>query len=226
VSVLAPLFLSLEVAGAATVCTFCLGLGLARWGARTHSGALGNVVEFLILMPMVFPPTITGYLLLLLLSPRGPLGPFLAACGLELLFTQAAAILASTVVSLPLMYQSCKGALLSVEPQYAAAARTIGLTERHIFWRITFPLAWPGILGGIALAFARALGEFGATLMVAGNIPGITQTLPLALYSAVLGGDQETANILLVIMLVISFALVFVVRASERRASRRRAGRV
>lgn len=185
----------------------------------------GNIVEFLILAPMVFPPTITGYLLLLFLSPRGPLGPFLAACGLEILFTRASAVIASTVVSLPLMYQSCKSALLSVEPQYAAAARTIGLSERRIFWRVTFPLAWPGILGGIALAFARALGEFGATLMVAGNIPGLTQTLPLALYSAVEGGNQEKANILLVIMLVISFTLVFVVRLCERRAAERRSGR-
>jgi molybdate transport system permease protein len=229
-NILSPLLLSLEVAAIATLCTFCLGLGLARLSTRVRRGApvrrkLWDVFECIILMPMVFPPTITGYLLLLLLGSRGPFGPLLSALGIEILFTWAAAVIAAVVVSLPLMYQACKGALLSVEPQYAAAARTLGLSERRIFWRVTFPLAWPGVLGGIALAFARALGEFGATLMIAGNIPQYTQTLPLALYSAVESGRQETANVILGIMLIFSFAIVFIVRRSERQVQMRRLAR-
>jgi len=227
-SVLSPLLLSLEVAAIATLCTFCIGLGLAHRSMRLREGrrqTLWGIFECIILMPMVFPPTITGYLLLLLLGPKGPFGSILATLGIEILFTWGAAVIASAVVSLPLLYQACKGALLSVEPQYAAAARTLGLSERRIFWRVTFPLAWPGILGGIALAFARALGEFGATLMVAGNIPGYTQTLPIALYSAVESGRQETANIILAIMLVFSLLIMLIVRRCERRVQERRLAR-
>ena len=229
VSVSAPLILSLEVATLATVCTFFLGLALARSYTREAHfctkrspirQSIKNVFEVLILAPMVFPPTITGYLLLLLLGPAGPFGSLFAALGVEILFTKAAAVIASAIVSLPLMYQACKSALLSVDTQYIFAAQTLGLSNRRIFWRILVPLARPGILGGVALAFARALGEFGATLMVAGNIPEYTQTLPLALYAAVEGGNTTTANIILGIMLVLSFGLVILARLGERRSQK------
>jgi len=216
VSVLSPIVLSLKVAVIATAVTFLAGIGLARLFS-TRQVPLRRLWEALLLLPLVFPPTLTGYLLLVLFGKRGLLGGALDRVGLSVVFTWAAAVIASFVVSLPLMYQNCKAALLGVEPQYAQAARTLGVPERRIFLRITLPIAAPGILAGTALSFARALGEFGATLMVAGNIPGRTQTFPLALYSAVEGGRSTEANILLGITVAISFCLVAVVGWAERR---------
>ncbi len=213
---LRPVFFSLRVATVATVLTLAIGLCLARLftNRRIRFRALW---ETLILLPMVFPPTITGYLLLLLLGKRGPVGAALSGLGIQIVFTRAAAVIASVTVSLPLMYQNCKAALSGVDPRFIDAARTLGLDERRIFRRITVPLAAPGILGGIALAFARALGEFGATLMIAGNIPGRTQTIPLALYSAVEGGRTSDANLYLFIAVAVSFAVIAAVGAGERR---------
>jgi molybdate transport system permease protein len=216
VSVLSPVLLSLKVAAVATAVTFVVGLGLAH-RFSTRSVPLRRVWEALLLLPLVFPPTITGYLLLVLFGRRGLLGGILAQVGIPVVFTWAAAVIASFIVSLPLMYQNCKAALLGVEPQYANAARTLGVPEGRIFRRITLPIAAPGILSGTALSFARALGEFGATLMVAGNIPGRTQTIPLALYSAVEGGRTAEANVLLAVTVVLSFGLVAVVGWCERR---------
>ena len=215
-SVFSPILLSLKVAFCATAITFIVGLGLARLFC-TRRVPLRPLWEALLLLPLVFPPTLTGYLLLMLFAKRGLLGGILGQVGISVVFTWAAAVIASFVVSLPLMYQNCKAALMGVEPQYAQAARTLGVPEGRIFRRITLPIAAPGILSGTALSFARALGEFGATLMVAGNIPGRTQTIPLALYSAVEGGRSREANILLGVTVVISFCLVAVVGWSERR---------
>lgn len=214
--VLSPILLSLKVAAIATAVTFLVGLGLARL-FTTRRVPLRRLWESLLLLPLVFPPTITGYLLLVLFGKRGPLGGILAQLGISVVFTWTAAVIASFVVSIPLMYQNCKAALLGVEPQYAQAARTLGVPEGRIFRRIILPVAAPGILGGTALSFARALGEFGATLMVAGNIPGRTQTIPLALYSAVEGGRNAEANTLLLVTVILSFGLVAVVGWCERR---------
>jgi molybdate transport system permease protein len=206
----------LKVAVIATLCTGVVGLGLARLFS-TRRVPLRRLWEALLLLPLVFPPTLTGYLLLVVFGKRGLLGEALSQVGLSVVFTWAAAVIASFVVSLPLMYQNCKAALQGVEPQYAQAARTLGVPEGRIFRRVTLPIAAPGILGGTALSFARALGEFGATLMIAGNIPGRTQTIPLALYSAVEGGRTTEANILLAVTVVLSFGLVAVVGWTERR---------
>jgi molybdate transport system permease protein len=215
-NILSPIVLSLKVALIATALTGVVGLGLARL-FTTRRVPLRRLWEALLLLPLVFPPTLTGYLLLVLFGKRGLLGGVLAQVGLSVVFTWAAAVIASFVVSLPLMYQNCKAALRGVEPQYAQAARTLGVPEGRIFRRVTLPIAAPGILGGTALSFARALGEFGATLMIAGNIPGRTQTIPLALYSAVEGGRTTEANILLAVTVVLSFGLVAVVGWTERR---------
>jgi len=214
---LRPILFSLRVATASTVVTLVLGVGLAR--ILTRRGVrLGELWETLILLPMVFPPTITGYLLLLLLGKRGPIGSALAAIGVQVVFTRLAAVIAAVTVSLPLMYQNCKAAVSGVDQRLIDAARTLGLGEGRIFRRVTLPLAAPGILGGIALSFARALGEFGATLMIAGNIPGRTQTIPLALYSAVEGNRSGEANIYLAITVVLSFSVIAVVGLADRRA--------
>jgi molybdate transport system permease protein len=211
-----PVLLSLKVASVATLLCFVIGLSLARLFASRRV-PLAGIWEALILMPMALPPTVLGYILLLLFGKRGPLGAILERLGIPVIFTMAAAVIASIVVSLPLMYQSCKAALRSVDPQYAAAARTLGLRDGFIFWRVTFPLAAPGIISGAVLSFARALGEFGATLMVAGNIPGRTQTIPLALYSAVEGGRSGEAGLLLGITVALAFVLVAIVGWCERR---------
>lgn len=213
-----PILLSLRVATIATAISFVLGLGLARLFTRKNV-RLSFLWEGLILLPMVFPPTITGYLLLLLLGKRGPLGSLLDSVGIHVVFTWPAAVIASVTVSLPLMYQNCKAALLGVNKRYIDAARTLGLSEGSIFRRITFPLALPGILGGVALSFARALGEFGSTLMIAGNIPGRTQTMPLALYSAVEGGRSDEANLYLLVTVILSFALIAIVGICQRKAA-------
>jgi molybdate transport system permease protein len=216
VNVISPILLSVRIAAIATVLTFVVGLGLARIFAA-YRVPLRSVWEALLLLPLVFPPTITGYLLLVVFGRRGLFGGILAQAGIQVVFTWAAAVIASFVVSLPLMYQNCKAALRAVEPQYAQAARTLGVSEGRIFRRVTLPIAAPGILAGTALSFARALGEFGATLMAAGNIPGRTQTIPLAIYSAVEAGRSSEANILLGVTVALSFVLVAVVGWSERR---------
>jgi molybdate transport system permease protein len=217
-TLLFPILLSLRVAVLATAFTLVVGLGLAKlFVSRTVR--LRRLWESLILLPMVFPPTITGYLLLVVFGKRSPVGALLAQLGLSVIFTWVAAVIASFVVSLPLMFQNCKAALRSVDPQFENAARTLGLREGRIFLRVTLPLAMPGILSGTALSFARALGEFGATLMIAGNIPGRTQTIPLALYSAVESGRQVEANILLAVTVALSFAVVIVVSFHERRGA-------
>lgn len=223
-SLLSPILLSLRVAALATLVTLAAGLGLARLlGLRRVP--LRRLWEAVIMLPLVFPPTLTGYLLLVILGKRGPVGALLASLGLTVVFTWAAAVVASFVVSLPLMFQNCKAALLAVDPQYENAARTLGLSEGRVFRRITLPLAAPGILSGTALSFARAMGEFGATLMVAGNIPGRTQTIPLALYAAVEAGRSVEANILLGVTVGLCFALVAIVSVYERRGFRARDGR-
>lgn len=210
-----PVFLSLKVAAISTALSFAFGLGLARF-LLYKRGAARALIEPIVLLPMVMPPTVLGYILLTVLGRRGLIGSLLSAAGVQVIFTWAAAVIASTVVSLPLMYQSCRAALRNVDEQYAAAARTLGLGEIGIFFKIVLPLAAPGVIAGTALSFARALGEFGATLMIAGNIPGKTQTLPMALYLAVEAGRSGDARRLLIVSVAAAFALILVIGACER----------
>jgi len=204
-----PITLSLKVALIAVCIDFVFGLAIARSMARKEFVGK-NIIESIIILPMVLPPTVLGYGMLILLGKRGGLGQMLMEqFGIQIIFTWWAAALASAVVSFPLMYQSAKAAFASVDIFLEQAARTLGTGEMRIFLTITLPLAWPGILAGLVLAFARALGEFGATLMVAGNIPGKTQTIPLAIYSAVETGDDELAKTLVLTITILSFAAVF-----------------
>jgi len=207
--ILSPILISLKVAAIATVITLIMGVLLARLFTKYNFKGK-DILEALVLLPMVLPPSLTGYGLLILFGKRGILGRLLYdSFGMSIVFTWAAACIASAVVAVPLMYQSCKAAFLNTDHVYEKAARTLGASEKKIFWRIALPLAWPGIISGIVLSFARSLGEFGATLMIAGNIPGKTQTIPVAIYYAVEGGDKKTANILMLIVVLFSFALVY-----------------
>ncbi len=187
-----PILISLETSATATLIIFFLGLAAAYWRVRSGTAA-SRLMDALFVMPLVLPPTVVGYLLLLLLGRGGPAGRALEALGLNVLFTWPSTVIAATVVAFPLMYLSCRGALQQTPSGFAQAARTLGAGEWTVFWKITLPLAWPGILAGTVLAFARALGEFGATLMLAGNIPGRTQTLPIAIFFAAEAGEMRQA---------------------------------
>ncbi len=204
-----PILLSLKVALIAVTIDMILATLLARVLARrTFPGK--NLLESCIILPMVLPPTVLGYGLLILLGKRGLLGSLLLdSFDWQIVFTWWAAIIAAAVVSFPLMYQSAKAAFASVDASLEQAARTLGSNEWRVFLRVTLPLAYPGLLAGLVLSFARALGEFGATLMVAGNIPGKTQTIPLAIYFAVETGDNIMARNLVLVITGISISALF-----------------
>jgi molybdate transport system permease protein len=206
-----PALLSIVVTGAASLLILLLGLILAAILARRRFP--GRVaVETLIALPLVLPPSVVGYYLLRLLGRGGPLAEWL---GLRLLFTPEAAVLAATVVGLPLMVQAAQAAFAGVDPALENAARTLGSGEAEVFFRITLPLARRGILAGWVLGAARALGEFGATLMVAGNIPGRTQTLPLAIYDLVQNRRYGQATRLVLLVTAIAFLALYLIRRLE-----------
>lgn len=204
-----PIVLSLKVAVASVAIVILTGIPLAGLMARRDFPGK-DVVESLITLPMVLPPSVIGFILLWLFGKNGPFGQFLKqAFDVSVVFTLVGAVIAAAVVAFPLMYQSVKAGVEGVDQTLEKAARTLGAGELRVFFTITLPLAWPGIVSGFILAFARSLGEFGATLMIAGNIPGRTQTMPIAIYMANEGGDTRTAMILVVIMTVFSFLVVF-----------------
>jgi len=205
---LQPLVLTLQVALLATLFAGALGIAAGHWMAhRRFAGQ--DVLDAVLVLPMVLPPTVLGYYLIVLIGRNGPLGHWLeAAFGIRLLFTWQGAVLASTVVGFPLVYKAARAAFEDVDPRFANAARTLGSSEREVFWRIALPLARRGIGAGLALTFARCMGEFGATLMVAGNLPGRTQTLSVAIYSAVQAGDDRLAFTLTVIVSLLCVALL------------------
>ncbi len=205
-----PLWISLKSSAIATFVTFFLGIVAARWmlSTRIRGKAL---IEGILISPLVLPPTVVGFLLLLLFGRNGAIGQFLLQFDLTIIFTWQAAAITATVVSFPLMYKTALGAFEQIDANLLNAARTLGASEWQVFWRIMLPLAWPGILAGTILAFARALGEFGATLMLAGNIPGQTQTIPMAIYFAVEAGDMKQAAIWVLIILSLSLSVLTVV---------------
>jgi molybdate transport system permease protein len=193
-----PLLLSLKVAGWATAIDVVLGVAVAFGLSRWRSSAR-ELVDSLLTLPLVMPPTVLGYYLLVLLGRHGVIGAWLDKFDIRLVFTWQGAVIASAVVAFPLVLKSARTAFETVDPQFERAARTLGISEAAVFFRVTLPLAARGILAGALLAFARALGEFGATLMIAGNLPGRTQTLSVAVYAAVQAGDDSTANILVIV---------------------------
>ncbi len=217
------LALTLKVAGWATAINLLLGVAVGLLLARkTFPGR--DLLDALLTLPMVMPPTVLGYYLLVLIGRNGPLGAWLqSSFGINLIFTWQGAVIAATVVAFPLVFKSARAAFEAIDPQLEQAARVLGTGEAAVFFRVTLPLAWRGILAGVLLAFARATGEFGATLMVAGSIPGKTQTLSIAVYEAVQAGQDDVANFL---VLVTSLTCVAVLLAAGRLAPGRVAARV
>jgi molybdate transport system permease protein len=208
---ISPVLISLRTASAAIVATFFTGLMAAALVARTRRRGWKMILDGILTLPLVLPPTVAGFFLLYIFGVRGPVGKFfLDFFGLRIAFSWAATVLASTAISFPLMYRSARGALEQVDPNLIYAARTLGMSEWAIFWKVSLPTAIPGIASGAVLAFARGLGEFGATAMIAGNIAGKTRTLPLAIYSAVASGDMDEAYDYVLVILLVSFIVVAV----------------
>jgi len=196
------------VAGWATLLNLVLGVGVGFVLARRRFPGR-ELLDALLTLPMVMPPTVLGYYLLVLIGRRGPIGAWLQAhFGIQLIFTWQGAVIAATIVAFPLVFKSARAAFEAVDPQLEQAARVLGLGEAAVFFRVTLPLAWRGILAGVLLAFARATGEFGATLMVAGSIPGKTQTLSVAVYEAVQAGQDDVANFLVAVTSVTCVAVL------------------
>jgi len=190
-----PLWLSLQVSIVATAITLVLGVPVAwAFGRRRFPGR--DLLAALVITPLVLPPTVLGYYLLVLVGPRGPIGRLLDTVGIELAFTWRGAVLAACVASIPLLIRAAQAGFEAVDPRLEAAARTLGRSEWSVFWSVTLPLAWRAVMAGAVLAFCRAFGDFGITLMVAGSIPGRTQTLPLAIYDHVQANQMPEANTL------------------------------
>lgn len=203
-----PLLLSLKVAGWATAINLVLGVATGFFLARTRFPGR-DLLDSLLTLPMVMPPTVLGYYLLVLAGRNSVFGSWLYdSFGINLIFTWQGAVLASCVVAFPLVFKPARAAFEEVNPQLEQAGRVLGLNELAVFFRITLPLAWRGILAGLLLAFARALGEFGATLMIAGSIPGRTQTLSIAVYEAVQAGQDQTANLLVAITSLVCISVL------------------
>lgn len=213
-----PLILSLQVAGVATLLALLGGVALG-WLFARHRFVGSTVLEAICMLPLVLPPTVIGYAILVLAGRRSALGSWLREnLDYSLIFNWHGAVVASAVVALPLVLKSASAAFAGVDPTLEAAARTLRQSPWSVFVRITLPLAWPGILAGTLLAFARAMGEFGASLMVAGSIPQQTQTLSMAIYDAVQSGQDETALLLVFVTSLLSVAVLLL---SSRFLSRR-----
>lgn len=210
---LIPLWLTLKVALLATLIAGLAGIGLAWWLSRSQFPGK-SILDSILVLPMVLPPTVIGYYLIVLIGRNGVLGRYLHDwLGINLMFTWQGAVIAASVVSLPLVYKGARAAFEEVDGRFANAARTLGAGEFELFVWVALPLAIRGIAAGLMLAFARAMGEFGATLMIAGNLPGKTQTLSIAVYEAVQAGDDARA---LWLTLIISLVCMVVLVVSGR----------
>jgi molybdate transport system permease protein len=216
---LAPLWISMQTVAVATVITFFLGIAAARWMAR-YEGKFKNLIDGLFILPLILPPTVVGFGLLLLFGKHGPIGALMSSADISIIFSWPATVITAVIMAFPLMYMSARGAFEQVDRDIENAARTLGAGEWRVFWSITLPLAWSGVAAGTILALARSLGEFGATLMLAGNIPGKTATIPVAIYFSIEGGDFNQALVLIVITLVIAFACIGAMAYFKRKIAR------
>ncbi|MBZ0312507.1 molybdate ABC transporter permease subunit [Clostridium butyricum] len=202
-----PLWISIKTALLSTLITFFIGISVSYFMAN-YRGKLKGVIDGILTLPLILPPTVVGFFLLLICGKNGPIGKLMILFDKSIIFSWSATVIAAIVVSFPMMYRSSRSAFEQIDTNLIFAARTLGLSELKIFYKIALPLAWPGIIGGLVLSFARAIGEFGATLMIAGNIPGRTQTMPLAIFFAVEGGDMQKALLWVLIITMLSLILI------------------
>jgi len=204
-----PLWISIKTATISTIITFFLGIIISYWMSN-FKGKSKGLIDGLFTLPLILPPTVVGFFLLLICGKNGPVGKLLELFNTSLIFSWSATVLAAIVVSFPMMYRTTRSAFEQIDINILSAARTLGLSEFKIFYKIAIPLAMPGIIGGLVLSFARAIGEFGATLMLAGNIPGRTQTMPLAIFFAAEGGDMQKAILWVAIIVTLSLVLILI----------------
>jgi len=206
-----PIWVSLKTTLTATLFTFVVGVMAARWRYSCRKPYVG-IVDAILLLPLALPPTVIGLALLLLFGRNSPVGQFLSEFGMTVIFSWEATVITAFVASFPLMYQSAHAAFQSIDPELLDVGRLFGMNEWQLLWQVMLALAWPGILAGVILSFVRALGEFGATLMLAGNLPGRTQTIPLAIFFYIDGGESGQAIALSVITLLISVVTLLIIR--------------
>lgn len=202
-----PLLISLRATIIATIVTFFMGIAAACF-VSGYRGKFKGLIDGVFTLPLVLPPTVVGFLLLILFGKNGPLGKLLMAIGTTVIFSWPATVIAASVVAFPLMYRTVRSAFEQIDQNIINAARTLGVSEWKIFWKITIPLSWPGVAAGTVLAFARALGDFGATLMIGGNIPGKTLTIPAAIFFAAEGGEMRKALIWVILIFIISLIVM------------------
>ncbi|MDF0554688.1 molybdate ABC transporter permease subunit [Kamptonema sp. UHCC 0994] len=219
-----PLLISLKTAGLATIATFFTAIPIAYW-MLNYRGRWKSVIEGIFVSPLILPPTVVGFVLLLLFGKNGPLGQLMDRFNFTIVFTWYAAAIAATVVAFPLMYKTALGAFEQVDRSLLQVAQTLGASKVRIFWRVLLPLSVPGIVAGTILTFARALGEFGATLMLAGNIPGQTQTIPMAIYFAVEAGAMNEAWLWVTVIITISLSGIIVVNIWQKQYERKIKGK-
>lgn len=203
-----PLWISLKTAFLATIITSIIGIFIS-YKMANYKGRGRGIIDGIFTLPLILPPTVIGFFLLLLCGKNGFVGKIFMSFNKNIIFSWSATVIAAIVVAFPMMYRTCRSAFEQIDKNMILAARTLGLSETKIFFKIAIPLAWPGIIGGLVLSFARALGEFGATLMIAGNIPGRTQTMPVAIFFAVESGDMNKAMLWVLIIVAISFIMIF-----------------
>ncbi|ATW24919.1 molybdenum ABC transporter permease subunit [Candidatus Formimonas warabiya] len=212
-----PLLLSLKVSTLATFFIILIGTPIGFVLARAKFKGK-SILDSLFTLPLVLPPTVLGYYLLVAIGRQSPLGKLLEnQFGINLVFTWQAAVIAAFFTSFPLLVRSAKAAFAAIDPNMENAARTLGRSELSIFFTVTIPLAWKGLMAGVVLAFARALGDFGTTMMVAGNIPGKTQTMPIAIYDAVIAGNTGQANVLVLVMTLTAIIIIIVLNTVEQK---------
>jgi molybdate transport system permease protein len=218
---LSPLWISLKTAGLATIAAFFIGTAAAYW-MLGYRGKWKSLIEGILISPLILPPTVVGFLLLLLFGRNGPIGQLMQQFDLTIVFTWYAAVVAATVVAFPLMYKTALGAFEQIDSSLVQVARTLGASQKRVFFQVVLPLAVPGLVAGITLSFARALGEFGATLMLAGNIPGQTQTMPMAIYFAVEAGAMNEAWFWAISIMSFSLSGIVAVNLWQQRYDRKK----
>ncbi len=216
-----PLFFSLKVASLATLIGTIVGLPIAYFLSKSRN-RLSDLADTLLTLPVVLPPTVLGYYLLVALGRQSWIGRLLEEhFGIMLVFTPAGAVIAASIVSVPFLLKSARSAFSEIDRNVIHAASLLGRSEWSVFFSVVLPLAWRGVMSGIILAFARALGDFGTTLMVSGSIPGETLTMPIAIYDAMQAGNEEMTFMLVLIMTLVAFMLLFLLNRLEKRMGRR-----
>lgn len=204
---ISPLIISIKTSLVATLITFIIGI-IISYKIFWYKGRYESLIDTILTLPLVLPPTVVGFFILITIGKNGPVGMILKTIDINLIFTWTATVISAVIVSFPIMYRSLKSSFEQIDNNMIFAAKTLGLSEKEIFMKIMLPISYPGIIGAVILSFARAIGEFGATLMIAGNIPGKTQTMPIAIFFAVESGDMNKAMIWVMIIIGISAIVI------------------